>query len=224
MQEWWENLCPLLRVLYCIAIPSTLVLVLQLVMAMIGGHSDAGIDASDTSGLDMDTDTMMADLDGNGIPDILESPDAGVHFTDGGNPADFGNLRFLTLQTIVTFLASFSWVSIIFVSSGMFVPLAVGIGVGCGLVMMLLVAKMVQMSRKLVENGAINLKNAIGETATVYVTVPPRNQGTGKITMQLQGRFGEFDAVSADNTTLGSGEQVLVTDVVGDTLVVEAAD
>ncbi|MBR2086559.1 MAG: NfeD family protein [Oscillospiraceae bacterium] len=223
MQAWWESLSPLLRVLYCIAIPSTLVLVLQLVMAMLGGHSDAGIDGSDTSGLDMDSD-MMADLDGNGIPDILETPDAGVHFTDGGNPADFGNLRFLTLQTVVTFLASFSWVAIIFVSSGMFVPLAVGIGAGCGLVMMLLVAKMVQMSRKLAENGAINLRNAIGETATVYVPVPAKGDGTGKITMQLQGRFGEFDAVSADNTTHGSGAQVLVTDVVGDTLVVEAAE
>jgi hypothetical protein len=223
MQVWWESLSPLLQVLYCIAIPSTLVLLLQFVMTMIGGHSDAGIDASDTSGLDMDTNSLMADLDGNGIPDVLEHPDM-AEFTDGGNPADFGNLRFLSLQTVITFLTSFSWISIIFVSSGLAAPIAVGIGVGCGLLMMLTVAKMVQMSRKLVENGAINLKNAIGETATVYVTVPPKDQGTGKITMQLQGRFGEFDAVSADNTTLGSGAQVLVTDVVGDTLVVEAAE
>lgn len=223
MQVWWENLSPLLRVLYCIAIPSTLVLLLQFVMTMIGGHSDAGIDASDTSGLDMDANSLMADLDGNGIPDVLEHPDM-AEFTDGGNPADFGNLRFLSLQTVITFLASFSWVSIIFVSSGLPAALAIGIGAGCGLLMMLIVAKMVQMSRKLVENGAINLRNAIGETATVYVTVPPRDQGTGKITMQLQGRFGEFDAVSADNSTFSSGIQVLVTDVVGDTLVVEAAE
>ena len=223
MQVWWENLSPLLRVLYCIAIPSTLVLVLQFILTMIGGHSDAGIDASDTSGLDMDADTMMADLDGNGIPDVLENPDM-AQFTDGGNPADFGNLRFLSLQTVITFLTSFSWVAIIFVSSGLAAPLAVGIGVGCGLLMMLIVAKMVQMSRKLAENGAINLKNAIGETATVYVTVPAKGEGSGKITMQLQGRFGEFDAVSADNSTFDSGKQVLVTDVVGDTLVVEAAD
>ena len=220
MQAWWESLSTILRILYCIAIPSTLILVLQFLLTMIGGQSDAGIDASDTSGLDLD---LEADLNGNGIPDVLENPDTG-QFLDGGNPADFGNLRFLTLQTIVTFLASFSWVSIICVSSGLFAPLAIGIGAGCGLLMMLIVAKMVQMSRKLVENGAINLTNAIGENATVYVTVPPRNQGTGKITMKLQGRFGEFDAVSADDSSFSSGAQVLVTDVVGDTLVVEAAD
>lgn len=223
MQVWWESLSPLLRVLYCIAIPSTLILLLQFILTMIGGHSDAGIDASDTSGLDMDTSSLMADLDGNGIPDVLEQPDMG-QFTDGGNPADFGNLRFLSLQTVITFLTSFSWVSIIFVSSGLPAALAIGIGAGCGLLMMLIVAKMVQMSRKLAENGAINLKNAIGETATVYVAVPPKGQGTGKITMQLQGRFGEFDAVSADNTAFDGGKQVLVTDVVGDTLVVEAAE
>jgi membrane-bound ClpP family serine protease len=87
--------------------------------------------------------------------------------------------------------------------------------------MMLLVAKMVQASRKLVENGALDLKNAIGETATVYLTVPPKNGGSGKITMQLQGRFCEFDAVNAGEAPLKTGTQVVVTDVVGDALVVE---
>ena len=198
MQEWWESLSTLLRVLYCIAVPSTLILVLQLLLTMFGGHGDAGIEVSDTSGLDMDVASEVnLDLNGNGIPDYLETPGA---LADGSNPADFGNLRFLTLQTIVTFLASFSWVSIIFVTSGFGVMLSVGIGVGCGLLMMTIVAKMVQASRKLAENGAINLRNAIGENATVYVTVPPKNEGVGKITMKLSGRFGEFDAVSADST------------------------
>ena len=222
MQAWWEQLSILLRVLYCIAVPSTLILLLQLVLTMAGGHSDAGVEVSDTSGLDMDVGAEV-DLNGNGIPDYLETPDSAA-LGDGGNPADFGNLRFLTLQTIVTFLASFSWVSIICVYANLPSLIALGIGIGCGVLMMLLVAKIVQESRKLAENGAINLRNAIGENATVYVTVPPKNEGTGKITMQLSGRFGEYDAVSADETTFQTGAQVLVTDVVGDTLVVEAVE
>lgn len=220
MQAWWETLTPILRILYCIAIPASLILVLQLLLTMLGGHSDSGVDVSDTSGLDLDVDTNMdLDLNGNGIPDALE-----VNVTDGGNPADFGNLRFLTLQTIVTFLAVFGWVSIISVSSGLPAALGLGIGAVCGILMMLVVAKLVQMSRKLAENGAIDLKRAIGETATVYLSVPPKNDGTGKITMQLQGRFCEFDAVNAGNAVLATGSQVLVTDVLGDTLVVEASE
>lgn len=223
MQEWWESLSTLLRVLYCIAIPSTFVLLLQLVLTLIGGHSDAGVDISDTSGLDMDVGTDVSDMDidlnGDGIPDALQGM-----VTDGGNPADFGSMRLLTLQTVMTFLAVFSWVSIICVSSGMLAALGIGIGAACGSAMMLVVAKLVQMSRKLAENGAINLKNAIGENATVYVTIPPKNGGSGKITMQLQGRFGEFDAVNSGEISLETGSQVLVTDVVGDTLVVEAVE
>lgn len=217
MQEWWEGLSSVLRVLYCIAVPSTLILVLQLLLTMIGGHSDGGVDISDTSGLDLPGGTDMDfDLDGDGIPDHL--PDV----IDGGNPADFGSLRLLTVQTIVTFLAVFSWVSIICVSSGA-KPLFSGmIGAGCGLAMMWVVAKMVQASRKLAENGILNLKNAIGETATVYLTIPPQNSGNGKVTMQLQGRFGEFDAVSMGEQPIPNGTRVIVTDVQGDVLVVEA--
>lgn len=218
MQAWWETLTPVLRVLYCVAVPASLILLLQLLLTMVGGHGDSGVDISDTSGLDLDTD-FDADLDGDGIPDGIDTD-----ITDGGNPADFGNLRFLTLQTIVTFLAVFGWVSIISISSGLPAALGLGIGAVCGILMMLVVSKIVQMSRKLAENGAINLKRAIGETASVYVPVPPKNGGTGKITMQLQGRFCEFDAVNSGDTELTTGSQVLVTDVLGDTLVVEASE
>ena len=223
MQNWWESLSPLLQVLYCIAVPSTLILVLQMLLTMLGGHNDSGVDVSDTSGIDMDADTMSLDLNGNGIPDVLESSDL-PSVADGGNPADFGSLRLLTMQTVITFLTVFSWVTIICVSAGL--PGVAGglIGAVCGIVMMLVVARMVQMSRKLVENGAIVLRNAIGETASVYVPVPGRNDGTGKITMQLQGRFCEFDAVNSGDAPLPTGAQVLVVDVVGDTLVVEAAE
>ncbi len=211
MQEWWSALSMTLRVLYCIAVPSTLLLLLQMLLTIVGGGHDGGVDISDTSGIDM-PDTMDFDIDADtDVPDTI----------DGGNPADFGNLRLLTLQTLVTFLAVFGWVSIICISSGMPNLGGIAIGTACGLAMMFLVAKIVQASRKLVENGVLNLKNAIGETATVYLTIPPKNAGSGKITMRLQGRFGEFDAVNAGQTALPTGAQVIVTDVENDMLVVE---
>lgn len=217
MQEWWEGLSSALRVLYCIAVPSTLILLLQMLLTMIGGHSDGGVDISDTSGIDM-PDDLDFDLNGDGVPDDM--PDV----IDGGNPADFGNLRLLTVQTIVTFLAVFGWVSIVSISSGTGVLAGSLIGAVCGLAMMLLVAKMVQASRKLAENGILNLKNAIGETATVYLMIPPKNEGSGKVTMQLQGRFGEFDAVSVGEQSIPNGARVIVTDVQGDVLVVEQGE
>lgn len=215
MQAWWETLTQTLRILYCIAVPSTLILILQMILAMLGGHSDAGVEFSDTSGIE----DLNLDLDGDGIPDIDAADfSAGA---EGSNPADFGTFKFLTLQTIVTFLAVFGWVAIICISSGLSNMTAMLIGAVCGFAMMLLVAKMVQATAKLAENGTLNLKNAIGENATVYVPIPPKNQGTGKVTMQLQGRFCELEAVNAGEEMLKTGSQVLVSDVVGDTLVVE---
>ncbi len=224
MQDWWNTLTPMLRVLYCIAIPSSLILLLQLLLTMIGGHGDSGVDVSDTSGLDMDIGSeVSADIDGDGIPDMIDASDA-PDFTDGGNPADFGSFRLLTIQTMVTFLAVFGWVSIICVSSGLNSAASIAIGAVSGLAMMFVVAKIVQMSRKLAESGTLNLRNAIGETASVYVPIPSKHDGTGKVTLQVQGRFGEFDAMNAGDAPLPTGTQVLVTDVVGDTLVVEAAE
>ncbi len=220
MEAWWEGLGPVLQVLYCIAIPSTLILLLQMILSMMGGDSDGGIDVSDTSGLDlsgeMDVDVMF---DGD-VPDV--SGDLGDVGHDGGNPADFGTLKFLTLQTIVTFLTVFGWVSIVCVSGGMSPVFGILLGAVCGFIMMFIVAKLIQMSGKLAEDGTLNLKNAIGETATVYLTVPAKGAGEGKVTMQLQGRFCEIDAVNAGATPLPTGTQVLVTDVLGDTLVVES--
>lgn len=214
MQAWWENLSQILRILYCIAIPSSLVLILQMLLSMLGGHHDTGIEFSDTSGID----NLDLDTDGNGIADYLEHD---ISATDGGNPADFSAFHLLTLQTAVTFLAVFGWVSIISIESGLSNLTAMLIGAVCGFLMMLLVAKLVQTTAKLVENGTLNLKNAIGENATVYLPIPPKNEGTGKVTLQLQGQFCECEAVNAGDTFIKTGSQVLVSDVVGDTLVVE---
>ncbi len=223
MQAWWEGLGLVLQVLYCIAIPSTLILILQMVLSMMGGADDGGVDVSDTSGLDVSGDMDVdADLSGE-VCDACGGIHDGGDVHDGGNPADFGNLKFLTLQTIVTFTTVFGWVGIVCVGAGLAVPAAMLIALVCGLAMMFVVAKLVQVSAKLAEDGTLNLKNAIGETATVYLSVPPKGQGEGKVTMQLQGRFCELDAVNAGDAALATGTQVLVTDVLGDTLVVESS-
>lgn len=219
MQAWWDSLGLVLQILYCIAIPSSLILILQMVLTMMGGESDGGVDVSDTSGLDlsgdMDVDAAFdADLSGaDGVDgDVMH---------DGGNPADFGALKFLTLQTIVTFTTVFGWVSIACISAKLPVPIGLLIALVCGLVMMFVVAKIVQASAKLAEDGTLNLKNALGQTATVYVAIPANSEGEGKVTMQLQGRFCEVDAITEEAEELASGTQVLVVDVRGDTLVVE---
>lgn len=99
MMEWWDSLDTVLKTLYCIALPSTLVLVIQTILSLLGGfEGGGGVDVSDTSGLDFQG--------GSDIGEMADAADMGGpgHFADGGNPADFSIMSMITLQGIVTFL------------------------------------------------------------------------------------------------------------------------
>jgi hypothetical protein len=209
MSAWWDALDSALKVLYCIAVPATVVLIIQTALMLIGfGDSDVGIDGSDVSGLD------GPDFD---LPDDTDVSD----FTDGGNPADFGNMRLITLQTVIAFMTVFGWSSIVTLQTGGKLWVALSIGVVLGALAMFLLAKLVAVSSKLAENGTQNLRYALGQNATVYIPIPPQNEGSGKITLTLQGAFTECEAVQEGTETLTVGTSVRVIDLLDDLLVVE---
>lgn len=225
MNEWWEGLSTLLKVLYCVAAPSTLILLIQTLMSLLGFHDGGtGTDFSDTSGIDFDAGGMDGG-DLSGIHDIASHDISADHqMLDGGNPADFASMRMFTLQTIVAFLTVFSWTSIVAVQSGMPSLLAIVIGLVLGFITMFMVAKIIQLSARLAENGTLNMKNCIGECATVYVPVPPKGSGEGKVTLTVQGQFRELSAVTNEPVLLKTGTQVRITDLRGDDVVVETDD
>lgn len=217
------------RVLYCIAVPSTLILLLQTIFSVIGIGDDADINLSDTGGIDMGTDIDMdvsvdvdtdmdfgvdTDIDGDVCPSGDTDSITHVH----GN---FAALRLFTMQGIVAFLAVFGWVSIAAISGGIPSIGAVALGFVAGFFAMYGIAKLIQISSKLAENGTIDFRNAIGETAAVYIPIPPNGNGEGKVTLTLQGRFMECSAVSNESEMLKTGTVVRVTDLNGETLVVE---
>ena len=49
MFEWWQSLGIAQQVFYCIAIPATLIIVIQTILLMLGmGHGSEGVEISDT--------------------------------------------------------------------------------------------------------------------------------------------------------------------------------
>ena len=218
MIVWWDSLDPTVKILYFIAIPSTLVFVIQTVMAFLGGiEGGEGVAYSDTSGLDLD-----GGFDG---PDLSEMPDAmdidDVHFGDGGNPADFSIMRMFTLQGIITFLMVTGWSAIASISAGAKPSLSIIVGVVLGVVAMYAVAKLIHASRRLTENGTLDVRNAIGANAKVYIPIPEQGHGEGKVTLYVQGRYAECDAVTTEPELLRTGTTVRIVDVRNGVLVVE---
>ena len=212
MIDWWNSLDGLLRALYCVAIPATLILVIQTVLTMVSGFDDgAGVDVSDTSGLD------LPDGGDGGAPD-LDLPERGA--MDGGNPGDVAAMHLLTLQTVVAFLTAFSWSTIGALTAGANAGVSLVIGLVIGAAAMFVVAKIVQLSSRLAENGTIDLTNAIGETGEVYLPIPAHGAGVGKVTLCVQGSFVECEA-RTQGEALSTGQSVRVTDVHGGALIVE---
>jgi hypothetical protein len=66
---------------------------------------------------------------------------------------------------------------------------------------------------KLADHGNVDSSKAIGKTAEVYLTIPPTRSGQGKISLTVQGRFTEFQAVTNDEEAILTGSQVKVLEI-----------
>ncbi len=221
LNNWWDGLILIEKILYCIAIPSTLIMLIDtLIMVIGGGDGGEGINPSDTSGIDFDTDVDTDfDIDIDFDTDIDVGDD--IALDKGGNPADLPALKLFTLQGMVAFLAVFGWVSLICYHNGVHILVATVIGFAAGFIVMYGMAKLFQSIKRLTQNGTLNYRNALGVEGTVYIPVPPKGQGVGKINITIQGSFRECEAVTEDLETIPTGASVRVIDIIGNTLVVE---
>lgn len=223
MFEWWNSLGITMQVFYCIAIPATLIIVIQTILLMIGiGHGGEGVEFSDTSGIDgLDVPDMPAD-----IPTDMPGAHAidGCEHTaigDGSNPADFGTMQLFTLQGIMTFLCVFGWTGIICTSLGLHVAIAVIIALVLGFLAMLGVAKVLQLTRRLTQDGSLDVRRLLGEKGRVYIPIPANESGEGKVTIAAGERFIELSAVTDEQEAIPTGTQVRIIDVRGDVVAVE---
>lgn len=223
MFEWWNSLGITMQVFYCIAIPATLIIVIQTILLMIGiGHGGEGVEFSDTSGIDgLDVPDMPAD-----IPTDMPGAHAidGCEHTaigDGSNPADFGTMQLFTLQGIMTFLCVFGWTGIICTSLGLHVAIAIIIALVLGFLAMLGVAKVLQLTRKLTQDGSLDVRRLLGEKGRVYIPIPANESGEGKVTIAAGERFIELSAVTDEQEAIPTGTQVRIIDVRGDVVAVE---
>lgn len=205
MIEWWNGLDDVLQVLYCVAIPATLVLILETIIAMAGGGHD--VDISDTSGLDLGTDLSIGDID------------IDLDFDVNADVSDLPSLRLFTVQGVVAFLCICSWTAILTYGS-MSLGMSLGLGALLGAAAMFILAKVMQMASKLNQNGTVDFRNALGETARVYLVIPAAGKGMGKVNVTIQGSLRECNAVSREGQ-IDTGAFVRIIDLEDDVLVVE---
>jgi len=224
MRIWWESLTLVQRVFACIAIPSTLLLIVQLVLSLAGlGDHEGDLDADgdgvpDSVDLDLDGDSMPdgIDLDGDGIPDITVAdldhdglPD-GEHGSIGES---LGSLRLFTFRGILAFLAVWGWAVLAITRAGRPWLMGVLLGLVLGAAAMVLIALVMQMILRLQADGTVSLSNAVGSGGEVYLSVPPLRSGEGKVNVVIQDTMTECAAVTDEAAPIPTGTSITVVGV-----------
>ncbi len=193
---WWETLNLAQKIFFCIATPASVLLIVQIVMMLIGFGS------ADT---DVDTD-VSADLDGTDV--------------DGGEvlDADHG-FGLFTLRGLIAFFTVGGWVGYTLADGTIWV--AVLVALIAGTVALVLMGLLLKWLVSLQSNGNLKMSDAIGQTAEVYLTIPPKNQGKGKINLLLNERYVEYSAVQNGDVPIATGKKVKVLSTVADSFLVE---
>ncbi len=195
MVDWWLALGDVGQIFACIAIPATVILIVQLILTLIGlGGDDA--DASAEGDADLDD----GDIDGD---------------VDAG-------LRVFTLRGLVAFFSVLGWVGIICIGAGLSVIVSVLISVAAGALATVSIALIMKWLFKLQYDGTEDIRDALGVSGTVYLRIPPSRTGKGKISAIIQGKLCEKNAVTDEETVIERGEEVTVVGISGEeTLIVK---
>lgn len=213
-----------------VAVPSTVILLIQSVMTFIG-LGEHGTDGSD-SGASGGGDAVGGHFDMNGalhggLHDAgtdgsamgwhdIGSSDGHVdgHAAHANVQHGMDGFRFFTVRGIIAFLAVFGWTGAALM--GAVIPVLVFlIAFLSGLAAMVLIGLAFYAIVKLQAQGNLDYRFSIGLQGEVYLPVPPDRSGMGKVNITLQERLVEADAITDDMERLPTGSRIRVVGLSG---------
>lgn len=127
-----------------------------------------------------------------------------------------------SVRGITAFFTGFGWTGVICTKRGLDLIPTVAIAFIVGFSLMVLIYLMMRSLMRLQSNGTLDYANAVGQIATVYVTVSPVQRAGGQVEVMIQGRLTTAEALQKGNQPLTPGTKVKVVDIIGaTTLIVE---
>ena len=142
----------------------------------------------------------------------------------GSGELDFGEgeAGFLSLRAVAGFLLGFGWIGAISMENGFGLLAAVVFGALAGGALMGGVTLVMLALHRMRTSGTLNYENAVGAVGTVYLPIPPRQQGAGKVDVHIQGRSVIVPAYTRHGERIGNQQRVRVTGMIDPrTLLVE---
>lgn len=175
------------------ALVGGVILLIQVVLQVIGlgGEADVGdVGADGADGVDADVDA---------------------------DAAHSGNLFFgiLSFKAIIGFCAFFGLTGLSLLDKDMGVGMRVALSCCAGFVAMFVIAWMMRALYSLQASGTMDVRRVVGHTAGVYLRIPAKSHGKGKVTVEVEGRSIEIEAVT-DGDAIPTGGRVRILEMVGD--------
>ncbi|MFN4257809.1 MAG: hypothetical protein ACK4RK_00795 [Gemmataceae bacterium] len=145
-----------------------------------------------------------------------------IHTSDGHDHHGAGHggwfVGVLTFRTVVAALTFFGLIGMMGSTSAWSSPVTFVLAVAAGAGAMFLVAWVMKSLHQLRSDGTVRIERTVGEPGTVYLRIPGHREGVGKVTVSVQNRSVEFQAVT-NHDALPTGAKIIVVGVVNsDTL------
>jgi membrane protein implicated in regulation of membrane protease activity len=160
--DFLTNADPLLKTFWYVALPTSLIFIIQTILTFAGVDSSDGIDA---------------DFDGN-----LEGAEA--------------PFQLFSLRNLINFLLGFSWAGISFAAALPNQAILVSVSILVGILFVYVFYLIIRQVQKLAENNSFNIANTLHKTAEVYLPIPERKSGQGKVMISINGAFHELQAMT----------------------------
>ena len=130
-------------------------------------------------------------------------------------------MHLFTIRGIISFFMVFGWSGFILTNAGEIGGVSIFfISLGTGTVMLFLIAMIYYLFERLSQSGNVDLHQAIGKQGSVYIPIPLRNEGIGKVQIVLSESLKTLDAIAKDKP-ITTGSQVKVIGIINEMLEVE---
>ncbi len=129
-------------------------------------------------------------------------------------------LHLFSVRGIIAFFMMFGWTGYLLSETdtgSIFTFIAAFIS---GAIMLFLVSLIYYSIMKLSQDGTLNKKHAIGKIGSVYIPIPNRNEGIGKVQLVVSGSLRTLDAIAKDKS-IKTGTEVRVIRIENNMLEVE---
>lgn len=141
------------------------------------------------------------------------SLDISHHGTFSDNP-----FQVFSLRNLINFLLGFSWTGISLYSDIENKTLLILLSLSVGGLFVYGFFAIIRQIQKLAEDNSFRIDSTLFKTAEVYLTIPERRLGKGKILISVKGAFHELPAMT-DYETIPSGAMVKIVNIENENVV-----